>query len=287
MHRHPRSSKIISTEPRLLNLSYEERNWIRKIPDFYPDILRAPAVSYKPERDDYRIKTNRYVAYARPYKGKQGLLIIGNEFRPVIVDESQPDRPSVLLMRLDREVLLDTWIFAVNIFHAEGLIQIEDCIVSGGEQIRSSKTFKDRFALVQKFADNIWFQDQKFQLNWQIQLADTMPLISVKEAVESLNGGHLCLMPDLPTFRLLKIIPQKAAPQEIITGPRDFTCVPVIGKPELYDIVSSDGTNMGRAAIQTLSISQALQLKKETGEPLRVLAEWNEDFESYVVTSVL
>jgi hypothetical protein len=52
-------------------------------------------------------------------------------------------------------------------------------------------------------------------------------------------------------------------------------------------LVTSSGEDLGRAAIQTLSISQALQLKKETGEPLRVMAEWNEDFESYIVTSVL
>ena len=114
MHRHPRTSKLQSDKPRFLNPSYEERNWIRTIPDNYPDILRAPAVSYKPERDDPRIKANRYVAFARPYRGKQGLLIIGNEFRPVIIDESQPDRPSVLPMRLDRETLQDTWIWLIN-----------------------------------------------------------------------------------------------------------------------------------------------------------------------------
>jgi len=287
MHKHPRTSKLQSDKPRLLNPSYEERNWIRTIPDNYPDILRAPAVSYKPERDDQRIKANRYVGFARPYKGKQGLLIIGNEFRPVIIDESQPDRPSVLPMRLDRETLQDTWIFAITLFHAEGLIQIEDCIVAAGEQIRSTRNFKDRFTLVQKFSDHIWFSDQRFQLNWQIQVATMVPLVSIQEATKALSGGNLCLMPDLPSLRLLKIT-QISAPKPVITtGPKDFRCVPVIGKPDLYDLVDSEGVELGRAAIQTLSISQALQLKKATGEPLRVMAEWNEDFESYVVTSVL
>jgi len=286
---HPRTSNKThhSDKPRLLNPSYEERNWIRTIPDSYPDILRAPAVSYKPDRDDQRIKANKYVAYARPYRGKQGLLIIGNEFRPLIVDESQPDKPSVIPMRLDREVLEDTWVFAISIFHSEGLIQIEDCIVSAGEQIRSTKSFKDRFALVQKFSDFVWYEDKRFQLNWQIKIADVLPLISVKEAIQSLSGGNLCLMPELPIFRLLKITYIPPAKPKITSGPSDFICEPVFGKPDLYDILSSDGTNMGRAAIQTLSISQALQFKKATGDPLRVMAEWNEDFESYVVTSVL
>ena len=287
MHKHPRTSKLQSDKPRLLNPSYEERNWIRTIPASYPDILRAPAVSYKSERDDPRIKANRYVAYARPYKGRQGLLIIGNELRPVIVDESQPDRPSVLPMRLDRETLQDTWIFAITLFHPEGIIQIEDCVVAAGEQIRSTKNFKDRFSLVQKFADHVWFSDKSFQLNWQIQIADTFPLVSIKEAVKSLSGGNLCLMPDLPSFRLLKVTYVEAPKHEITSGPRDFTCVPVIGKPDLYDLVNVDGKEIGRASIQTLSVSQALQLKRSTGEPLRVMAEWNDDFESYVVTSVL
>lgn len=287
MHKHPRTSKLQSDKPRLLNPSFEERNWIRTIPDNYPDILRAPAVSYKSERDDPRIKANRYVAFARPYRGKQGLLIIGNEFRPVIVDESQPDRPNILPMRLDRETLQDTWIFAITLFHPEGLIQIEDCIVAAGEQIRSSKNFKERFTFVQKFADHIWYNDERFQMNWKIQIADMVPLNSIQEAVLSLNGGNLCLMPDLASLRLLKIT-HIAAPKTVITsGPKDFRCVPVIGKPDLYDLIDKDGIDLGRAAIQTLSISQALQLKRATGEPLRVMAEWNEDFESYVVTSVL
>jgi hypothetical protein len=287
MHKHPRSSKIQSDKPRLLNPSYEERNWIRTIPDNYPDILRAPAVSYKPERDDKRIQANRYLAYARPYRGNQGLLIIGNEFRPVIIDESHTDRPNVLPMRLDRESLQDTWIFAITIFHSEGLIQIEDCIVSAGEQIRSTKPFNERFAFVHKFADHIWFQDVRFQLNWKIKVAEMYPLVSIKEVVEELSGGNICLMPDLPVFRLLKVISTVQKNPVITTGPKDFVCVPVIGKPDLYDLLNSDGSNLGRAAIQTLSISQALQLKKATGEPLRVMAEWNEDFESYVVTSVM
>ena len=287
MHKHPRTSKLQSDKPRLLNPSYEERNWIRTIPASYPDILRAPAVSYKSERDDPRIKANRYVAYARPYKGRQGLLIIGNELRPLIVDESQPDRPSVLPMRLDRETLQDTWIFAITLFHPEGIIQIEDCVVAAGEQIRSSKNFKERFSFVQKFADHVWFSDKAFQLNWQIQIADIFPLMSVKEAVKTLSGGNLCLMPDLPSFRLLKVNYVEAAKPEITSGPRDFTCVPVIGKPDLYELVDANGNEIGRASIQTLSVSQALQFKRSTGEALRVMAEWNEDFESYVVTSVL
>jgi len=287
MHKHPRSSAQMSDKPRFLKPSYEERNWIRTIPVTYPDILRAPAVSYKPERDDQRIKTNKYVTYARPYRGKQGLLIIGNELRPMIVDESQPERPSVLPMRLDREALQDTWIFAITIFNGEGLIQIEDCIVSAGEQIRSSRTFKERFEIIQKFSDHIWFQDQRFQLNWQIKIANVLPLISVKEAIQSLSGGNLCLMPELPSLRLLKITYIAPAKPKITSGPSDFICVPVIGKPDLYDIVNSEGVNLGRAAIQTLSISQSLQLKKATGEPLKVMAEWNDDFDSYIVTSVL
>ena len=287
MHKHPRSSKIQSDTPRLLNPSHEERNWIRTIPDNYPDILRAPAVSYKPERDDPRIKANKYIAYARPYKGKQGLLIIGNEFRPFIVDESQPDRPSVLPMRLDRETLQDTWIFAISIFHSEGLIQIEDCIVAAGEQVRSTCTFKQRFDHIQRFADHIWFPDQRFQMNWQMKIADMVPLISIKDAVKGLSGGNLCLMPDLPSFRLLKVTYIPPAKPVITSGPKDFICVPVIGKPDLYDLVTSSGEDLGRAAIQTLSISQALQLKRDTGKPMKVIAEWNDDFESYVVTTVL
>ena len=82
----PRSSNPNLTKPRFLKPNNEERNWIRTIPDSYTDILRAPAVTYKPQRDDPRIKSNKYLAYARPYLGKQGLLIIGKGYRPIVIE---------------------------------------------------------------------------------------------------------------------------------------------------------------------------------------------------------
>jgi hypothetical protein len=45
-------------------------------------------------------------------------------------------------MRLDREAITDTWIFSLTIYQSEGLIQLEDCIVAAGEQIRSTRPFK-------------------------------------------------------------------------------------------------------------------------------------------------
>jgi hypothetical protein len=287
---HPRTSNKThhSDKPRFVNPSHQERNWIRTIPDFYPDILRAPAVSYKPERDDPRIRSNRYVTFARPYRGKQGLLIIGNEFRPIIIDESEPDRPSVLPLRLDRESLGGAWILAITIFHTEGLIQIEDCIVAAGQQLRSTKLFSERFACIQKFSDSIWFSDQRFQLNWQIKIADFFPLISIKQALAGLSGGNLCLMSESPTFRLLKVTYIKPAEAPVTNGPKDYLCMPIEGKPDVYDLADPDtGAVIGRAAIQTLAISQGLQLRRSTGQPLRVMAEWSEDFESYLVTSLV
>jgi hypothetical protein len=286
---HPRSSNKThhSDKPRFASPSIQERNWIRKIPELYPDILRAPAVSYKPERDDPRIKANRYVTYARPYRGKQGLLLIGNEFRPIIIDESQPDRPNVLPMRMDRESLNGTWIFAISIFHTEGLIQIEDCIVSLGKEMRSTKSYSERFSFIQKFADFIWFNDERFQLNWQIKIASIFPLASIKNALEGLSGGNLCLMPELPSFRLLKVTYMKPADPVINSGPKTYICIPVEGKPDVYDLSDLDGKIIGPAAIQTLAISQGLQLKRSTGQPMRVMAEWNEEFESFLVTSLL
>ena len=286
---HPRTSnKHHSDKPRFVNPSHQERNWIRTIPDSYPDILRAPAVSYKSERDDLRIKANRYVTFARPYRGKQGLLIIGNEYRPIIIDESQPDKSSVLPLRLDRESLGGAWILAITIFHIEGLIQIEDCIVANGNELRSSKLFSERFAHIQKFSNSIWFNDQRFQLNWQIKIADFFPLISIRQALAKLSGGNLCLMPELPIFRLLKVTYTKPVEAPVTNGPKEYIALPIEGKPDVYDLTLPDtSTVIGRAAIQTLAISQGLQLRRATGQPLRVMAEWSKDFESYLVTSLI
>ena len=285
----PRSSKTYNEniKPRLNNPSKHERLWIGKIPDSYPDILRAPAVSYKPERDDPRIKANKFVSFVRPYRGKQGLLLIGREQRPIIVEETQPDLPYVLPMRLDREALLGAWIFSISIYEIEGLIQLEDCIVCDGEQIRSSKSFKDRFFKLQRFVDSIWYQDKQFQLNWDIQVVEIYPL---RAAIQKLNGGYLCLMPELAQLRLIRILPITKVDNSsisILNGPREFTCVPVAGKPDVYDLKDPSENIIGRASIQTLSISQKLQYLVSIGQPLKVMAEWNPDFESYVVTSII
>ena len=284
---HPRSSEIKSDKPRFLNLSPQERKWICTIPDNYPDIMRAPAVIYKPGRDNQRIQSNKYVAFARPYRGKQGLLIIGKEQRPIVIDETQPDRPNILPMRLDRETMNGIWIFGISIYEAEGIIQLEDCIVSDGQSIRSSRNYNDRFSLLQRFSDCIWFQDIHFQCNWKIQIADMFALVDVKAAIMGIYGGSLCLMPDLPSLRLLKVIPQAPEIKAVVGGPQSFICLAIEGKPDVYDLNKEDGTNVGRASIQTLSISQVLQQKRSTGEIMRVMAEWNEDFGSYIVTTVL
>ena len=287
--KHPRSSKIQSDTPRFLNLSPPEHNWIRTIPDYYPDILRAPAVTFKADRDIIRVQSNTYVAFARPYRGKQGLLILGSDKRPIIIDETQTQSPQVLPMRLDREAIQGTWIFAITIYTAEGIIQIEDCIVADSHQIRSTKTFNERFSLIQKFSDTIWFQDLRFQLNWQIKVATIYPLSDIRGAVAQSEkcGGCLCLMPDLPSLRLIKVLPQAIVVPTAVGGPSEYICCAVEGKPDVYDIKNGEGKNLGRASIQTLSISLALQQKYATGMPLRVMAEWNEEFESYIVTSVL
>ena len=290
--RNPRSSKTYNDNvtPRFLNPSHHERLWIGRIPDSYPDILRAPAVSYRAERDDPRIKANQYVSFVRPYKGKQGLLLIGRDQRPILIDETLTDKPLVLPMRLDREALLGNWIFSVSLYEAEGLIQLEDCIVSDGQQLRSSKPFKERFARLQRFAESIWYQDKQFQLNWDIRVADIYALEAIRSAAATLNGGYLCLMPDLAQFRLLRVIPNATTvekPLNVVDGPQAFTCVTVDDKPDVYDLKDSKGLIIGRASIQTLSVSQRLQHLVSIGQPLKVMAEWNADFESYVVTSVI
>jgi hypothetical protein len=261
------------------------------MPDQFPDILRAPAVTYKPERDDTRIQANKYVAFARPYKGKQGLLLLGPEVRPLLIDESQPERCSVLPLRLDREAILETWVFAVSIYQAEGVIQLEDCIVCDGEQVRSSKTFKERFHILQRFCDSIWYPDKRFQMNWDVQVAQIHPLGSVRTALNDLQGGYLCLMPDSPTHRLLKVVPARGptggpvvAPK---TGPGEFVCVPVLDKPDVYELQDGMGKEVGRASIQSLTMSQLMNQKRATERSWRVMAEWDADFESYIVTSVL
>ena len=108
--------------------------------------------------------------------------------------------------------------------------------------------------------------------------------VNVRQAVAT--SGCLCLMPDLPTLRLIKVLPQAVAVPTATGGPIEYTCIPVEGKPDVYDL-KADGRNVGRASIQTLSISLALHQKKATGQALKVMAEWNEDFESHVVVSVL
>lgn len=291
MRRHDNRHTNRRTDQSLKN---QEHTWIRQIPDLYPDILRSPAVTFKSERDSPRIKANKYVVFTRPYRGKQGLLIIGKHARPAIIDEESPDKPSICPMRIDRESILDTWIFGISIYKVEGLIQLEDCIVANGEQIRSTKPFNERFGYMERFCNTMWSKDKDFQ-GTDIQVASFYPLESIQQAIAKLNGGCICFMPDSPLNRLLKVTSVIHAAPSAPNAPNapnvpnapsaEFLCNPVEGKPDVY-MLMQDGKDMGRACIQTLSISHALQQRRSTG-PIKVLCAWNADFESYTVTQIL
>jgi hypothetical protein len=286
-----RTSKLQQEGVRFLNPNPSERNWVQYIPEVFPDILRSPAVPYRSDRDDSRLRSNRYIAFARPYRCHQGYLIIGPEQRPILVDETQPSRYQVLPMRLDRESITSTWIFSISIYTGEGLIQIEDCCVANGEQIRSIKPYSERVKLMHRFATHIWFQDKRFQLEWDIRIAQFYSLGDIQQVIQTINGGNLCLMPELPNFRLLKVIPQKEVYSETSTdlkvGIQCLICIPIEGKPDVYDLKSDAGEDLGRASVQTLSLSKILQQKVATDKQWRVMAEWNPDFESFTIISVI
>ena len=287
-HRHPRHSgqhDRHTKKPISKSVKPLEHSWIRTIPDMYPDILRSPAVTFKSERDLPRIQANKYVVFTRPYKGKQGLLIIGKDSRPAIINEDAPDAPYICPMRLDRESVMGTWIFGISIFKAENLIQLEDCIVANGEQLRSSKTFQERYAFLERFTNTMWFKDKEFQ-GTDIQVATFFPLESIQQAMATINGGCICLMPDSPLNRLLKVTSViHSASNASNASNAEFLCNPIEGKPDVY-MLTQDGKDMGRACIQTLSISHALQEQRSSG-PTKVLCTWNPEFESYCVMQIL
>jgi hypothetical protein len=262
-------------------LKSQEHTWIRQIPEVYPDILRSPAVTFKAERDLPRIKANKYVMFIRPYKGKQGLLILGKNARPAIIDEESPEKPYLCPMRLDRESILDTWIFGISIYKTEGLIQLEDCIVANGEQLRSTKTFKERYLYMERFCNTIWSKDKQFQ-GTDIQVASFYPLESVQQTMAAVNSGCICLMPDSPQNRLLKVT---SVVHTSTSTSDEFICSPVEGKPDVY-MLTQDGKDKGRASIQTLAISKALQ-EKRSSNSIKVRCTWNQDFDSFVVTDIL
>jgi hypothetical protein len=283
-HDHRRNNKNTNNH----SLKSNEHTWIRQIPELYPDILRSPAVTLKAERDLPRIQVNKYVLFTRPYKGKQGLLIIGKNARPAIIDEESPEKPYLCSMRLDRESILGTWIFGISIYKPEGLIQLEDCIVANGEQLRSTKTFKERYIYMERFCNTMWSKDKEFQ-GTDIQVAQMFSLESIRQTMATVNSGCICLMPDSPQYRLLKVTSvvhpvTTSATANTITN-NEFICSPVEGKPDVY-MLTQGGKDMGRASIQTLAISKALQ-EKRSSDAIKVLCTWNEDFDSYVVTHLL
>ena len=258
-----KTSKLQQEGIRFLNPNPNERNWVQRIPEVFPDVLRAPAVPYRSDRDDSRLRSNRYVTFARPYRGHQGYLIIGPEQRPLVINESQPNRSQVLPMRLDREAITASWVFGVSIYQSEGLLLLEDCIV---------------------------------QLEWEIRVVPVYSLSEVKIALQEVNGGNLCLMPELPTLRLLKVIQQTSRPEpglvaskNLKEGQQCLLCLPVIGKPDVYELRANDGSNrdLGRASVQTLALSKLLAAKSATEKSWLTLAEWNEDFEAFTITSIL
>ena len=96
-------------------------------------------------------------------------------------------------------------------------------------------------------------------------------------------------MPDSPNYRCLRVMPERNEEQDKIdyqNGPQEFMCIPDFDKPDVY-ILSKGGEEVGRASVQSLSMSQSMNQKRATEKSWRVMAEWDADFESFVVTSIL
>jgi hypothetical protein len=182
-------------------------------------------------------------------------------------------------------------------------LRLEDVWVWKGEDIFTAKCFSERRTYMKTFVEESWTPDARLMSGIQVTVANPKPLASLARVSDCYSVD---LIPELPGKRRLWFQletqiagPAYTAPQvkevplfrtnapvlhEDRTVRVKAIAVPLESLPDVYELYLEDGTPLGRAAVQQLTLSRELTSAKV--KRILVLAEWQSDFGRYQIVSL-
>lgn len=189
------------------------------------------------------------------------------------------------------------------------VLRIEDVWIWKGTNIFNTETFTKRREILKEFVESHWIPDKRLMSGISTVIANPKPLSHLSDMTPA-SCFSVDLIPDAPnrrrfTFLLqetTKVKPQEPAlppaPAPTIQAPAPAVQQPVVapakkisanavrvdGLPDVYDLFTKEGMPLSRAAVQQLTLSQALRNQK--GSSIPVFAEWKSEFGRYEILSV-
>ena len=258
-----------------------------------------------------------YYVLGSEYKFEPGFLIC------------MPNKPTIFVsghfkfgfhvrLRLHTSIHQKGAVFVGTIDTLQAILRFEDVWYFNGTPTFRNP-YSERYKTLNYFFQNCFVQD--FRLcGLVVSLATPTPLNTFKEKVESQNfnsidlipeqGGRrrwliylnvprptVAVRPDFPTFTPtgnLATAPSSVPIKNVIMPksnqkPTLATAEKVIGMPDTYDLLDSNGASLGRAAVQNAQVSMALNAAFQNSKSNRVHVsiQWYEEFQRFKITGLI
>ncbi len=220
-----------------------------------------------------------------------------------------------LRMRVDQSLGLGGGsLLIATLDKVQHVLRIEDVWIWKGENLVTTETFTKRRQTLKDFVENHWIPDKRLMSGISTVVANPKPLSYLSEMTPA-TCFSVDLIPDAPNRRRFTFIlqettkvkqqepalptpspqvpvpvtqttpsPAPVIPSSLIAKKISANAVRVDGLPDVYDLFSKDGMPLSRAAVQQITLSQALRNQKVSSIP--VFAEWKSEFGRYEILSV-
>lgn len=236
---------------------------------------------------------HKYYVLANEQKYEPGYILI-MKGHPIVFLQGRLQYGFVLRLRVHPSVYQHQAIFVGTLDTINTSLRLEDVLFYEGKQLQQDP-YSTRFSILQTFFNQAFIQD--FRLSGlTVSMAELHPLSKVKELVTSGHYHTIEFIPEqggrrrffLSTQPSSQVIGKQATkvPVQIPKEQRKVALAfKIKGMPDTYELKDETGTVLGKAAVQTASLSQLLRQSIQA-EGKKVNVEWSEEFERFKITGL-
>jgi hypothetical protein len=189
-------------------------------------------------------------------------------------------------------------LFIATLDKVQHILRIEDVWIWKGQNLYETETYTKRREQLKQFVERFWVPDARLMGGIQTTIANPKPLSSLTN-VSTSSCISIDLIPDTAKRRRFTFFveepkakpkpqpvqePQPTPIQKQVEKTLQADAIRVDGLPDVYDLFTKEGIPLCRAAVQQLTLSQALRTQKEQKIPVR--AEWKSEFGRYEILAI-
>ncbi len=263
----------------------------------------------QPESAQVPLKKGTFFVLENDTRADPGFLIFLPQ-KPVIFMSTRSGKDGkkppawTLRMRVDQQVSQNGGsLLIATLDKVQHTLRLEDVWIWQGKNLFESDTYTRRRETLKSFVESHWIPDARLMGGIQTRVANPKPLAALETLVET-SCYSIDLIPDLPKRRRFTFLLQEPTAKKVVEVKPVLQAQPaqqevpqkpaqtkveahakrVEGLPDVYDLFTKEGLPLSRAAVQQLSLSQALRTYK--GVSIPVYAEWKTEFGRYEILSI-